>query len=82
VPERFERRERAQGGRDTVPYTWDKGQLARIARTRRSRGGSHQHPAGDSGKAIAGIGCLPPYPRFREAVGKAIEYAPSSAASR
>jgi hydroxypyruvate isomerase len=77
-PERFEAA--AQTGFKAVeiqfPYAWDKGQLARIAQHVGVEVVLINIPAGDPEKGDRGIGCLPSRMReFRDAVGKAIEYA-------
>jgi hydroxypyruvate isomerase len=77
-PERFEAA--AQAGFKAVeiqfPYAWAKGRLAQIAQHARVEVVLINIPAGDSEKGERGIGCLPSrIGEFRDAVGKAIEYA-------
>src|SRR4029077_19746928 len=58
------------------PYGWSKGQLGEIARRASVEVVLINLPAGDSEKGDRGIGCLPSRTgEFRDAVGKAIEYA-------
>src|SRR5437879_10056759 len=77
-PERFEAA--AQAGFKAVeiqfPYSWDKGRLAQIAQHAGVEVVLINIPAGDPEKGDRGIGCLPSrIGEFRDAVGKAIEYA-------
>jgi len=77
-PERFEAA--AQAGFKAVeiqfPYSWDKGRLAHIAQRAGVEVVLINIPAGDSERGDRGIGCLPSRTgEFRDAVGKAIEYA-------
>src|SRR5260221_8694462 len=77
-PERFDAA--AQAGFKAVeiqfPYGWSKSQLGEIARRAGVEVVLINIPAGDSEKGDRGIGCLPSRIReFRDAVGKAIEYA-------
>src|SRR5258708_40246820 len=77
-PERFD--VAAQAGFKAVeiqfPYGWSKSQLGEIARRAGVEVVLINIPAGDSEKGDRGIGCLRSRIReFRDAVGKAIEYA-------
>jgi hydroxypyruvate isomerase len=77
-PERFDAA--AQAGFKAVeiqfPYAWDKGRLAQIAQHAGVEVVLINIPAGDPEKGDRGIGCLPSRIReFRDAIGKAIEYA-------
>src|SRR6267142_3336961 len=77
-PERFEAA--AQAGFRAVeiqfPYAWAKSQLAQIAQHAGVEVVLINIPAGDPEKGDRGLGCLPSRIReFRDAVGKAIEYA-------
>jgi hydroxypyruvate isomerase len=77
-PERFEAA--AQAGFKAVeiqfPYGWSERQLGEIAQHAGVEVVLINIPAGDSEKGDRGIGCLPSRIReFRDAVGKAIEYA-------
>ena len=77
-PERFDAA--AQAGFKAVeiqfPYGWSKSQLGEIAQQAGVEVVLINIPAGDSEKGDRGIGCLPSRAgEFRDAVGKAIEYA-------
>src|SRR5437773_10973854 len=77
-PERFEAA--AQAGFKAVeiqfPYSWSKDRLAQIAQHAGVEVVLINIPAGDPEKGDRGIGCLPSRTgEFRDAVGKAIEYA-------
>jgi hydroxypyruvate isomerase len=77
-PERFEAAARASFKAVEIqfPYGWSKRQLGEIARHAGVEVVLINIPAGDPEKGDRGIGCLPSRIReFRDAVGKAIEYA-------
>jgi hydroxypyruvate isomerase len=77
-PERFEAAARAgfKAVEIQFPYSWDKGRLAQIAQRAGVEVVLINIPAGDSERGDRGIGCLPSRTgEFRDAVGKAIEYA-------
>src|SRR6266480_1845056 len=77
-PERFDAA--AQAGFKAVeiqfPYSWSKDRLAQIAQHAGVEVVLINIPAGDPEKGDRGLGCLPSRTgEFRDAVGKAIEYA-------
>ena len=77
-PERFDAAARAgfKAVEIQFPYAWDKGRLTQIARRAGVEVVLINMPAGDPEKGDRGIGCLPSRTgEFRDAVGKAIEYA-------
>jgi len=77
-PERFDAAARAgfKAVEIQFPYAWDKGRLAQIARRAGVEVVLINMPAGDPEKGDRGIACLPSRTgEFRDAVGKAIEYA-------